>query len=407
MADDSDTVTFRLGTHRTVPPEHTLERVMPHMSAMGITRIADVTGLDRTGIPVVMVCRPNSRSVSLSQGKGHTIAAARASGLMESVEGYHAEHMIQPLHIASMRDMDNIARTVAVNRLPRIKGSQFHRDHPITWVEAEDLLSGLAFWLPYEMVHTNYTYPRPSGSGCFPASSNGLASGNTINEATIHGICEVIERDSIALWYQLGSAALDKTSINLDTIDSPYCLAIITRLNAAEISTYIWDITSDSRIPSYMSVIVDQASSTQHVGVGSGTHLCKEVALLRALHEAVQVRTTYIVGARDDIRPEEYTIQGMMAKRKHFEKLISRCTFKTDYSKTLDLHSTSITVDVESLLSHLQAIEIDQVFRVELTRPEFNIPVVRIVVPGLEAPHDEDNYIPGQRALKVRQSSRQ
>lgn len=60
---------------------------------MGITRVADVTGLDRIGIPVVMVCRPNARSLAVSQGKGIDIEAATVSGLMESVELYHAEHI--------------------------------------------------------------------------------------------------------------------------------------------------------------------------------------------------------------------------------------------------------------------------------------------------------------------------
>ena len=168
------------------------------MAAMGITRIADVTGLDNIDIPVVMVCRPNSRSVSVSQGKGSTLAAARASGLMESVEGFHAEHVLLPLRVACLRDMQQLVQIAALNSMPTVEDSPFHPDYPITWIESEDLVTGQSLWLPYEMVHTNYTYPRPSGSGCFPASSNGLASGNNIVEATVHGICEVIERDAIA-----------------------------------------------------------------------------------------------------------------------------------------------------------------------------------------------------------------
>ena len=64
------------GTHRVCPPEETLERLRPHLATMGITRVANVTGLDRTGVPVVMVVRPNARSVAVSQGKGLTLAAA-------------------------------------------------------------------------------------------------------------------------------------------------------------------------------------------------------------------------------------------------------------------------------------------------------------------------------------------
>src|SRR5882724_3967893 len=79
------------GTHRTVSPAETLARVTPLLPAMGITRVANVTGLDRIGVPVAMVYRPNARSIAVSPGKGLTLDAARCSGVMESIEGWHAE----------------------------------------------------------------------------------------------------------------------------------------------------------------------------------------------------------------------------------------------------------------------------------------------------------------------------
>ena len=92
--------TYLEGTHRIVEPDVTVARMRRFMPLMGITRIADVTGLDRLGIPVTIVCRPNSRSVAVSQGKGTTLAAAEASGLMESIESYHAERITLPLKYA-------------------------------------------------------------------------------------------------------------------------------------------------------------------------------------------------------------------------------------------------------------------------------------------------------------------
>lgn len=376
------------------------------MPAMGITRIADVTGLDTIDIPVVMVCRPNSRSVSVSQGKGCTLAAARVSGLMESVEGFHAEHISLPLRLACMRDMKKFARVAAVESLPAVAGSPFHPYYPVTWIESEDLVSGQPSWLPFEMVHTNYTYPRPSGSGCFPASSNGLASGNNIAEATVHGICEVIERDAISLWHQFGSSSIDRTSIDPATINNALCVETLGKLDAAGQDTFIWDITSDLGIPTYFSVILDKISHTRHIGVGSGAHLSREVALLRALHEAVQVRTTYIVGARDDITPNEYTPEGIEAKRRFFGDFVRHSSFSADFSQTGDLDSDSVEEDLATLLSKLQAAGISQVLRVDLHKPEFNIAVVRIVIPGLEAPHDDEGYLPGARARQARKEAR-
>jgi YcaO-like protein with predicted kinase domain len=92
---------FRAGTHRTVPPEETLRRGWRLAPIMGITRIANVTGLDTVGVPVVMVCRPNARSLAVSQGKGLDLPAAKASGLMESIEVYHAETITLPLRLGS------------------------------------------------------------------------------------------------------------------------------------------------------------------------------------------------------------------------------------------------------------------------------------------------------------------
>jgi ribosomal protein S12 methylthiotransferase accessory factor len=394
-------ICYRIGTHRIRSPAETLERVMPHMAAMGITRIADVTGLDTIDIPVVMVCRPNARSVSVSQGKGSNLVAAKASGLMESVEGYHAEHICLPLRIANMEDMKKSVDVVAPDSLPTVQGSPFQPHYPVTWIESEDLVGEQRFWLPYEMVHTNYTNPRPSGSGCFPASSNGLASGNNIAEATVHGICEVIERDAISLWHQFGPLFVDRTSIDPVTINNTPCIETLGKLSAAGQETYIWDITSDAGIPTYFCVIQDQDSGISHIGVGSGTHLSREVALLRALHEAVQVRTTYIVGARDDISLGEYTPEGINAKCQFFGNIIRQSSFSTDFSQTADLDSDSIERDLETLLSKLIITGISQVLRVNLTKPQFDISVVRIVIPGLEAPHDDEGYMPGARALRA------
>src|SRR5439155_24761113 len=109
---------FWRGTHRVVPPEETIERARPLLPAMGITRIADVTGLDVIGIPVVMVCRPNSRSLAVSQGKGLDLAAAKASGVMESIEAYHAEHITLSVKLTTYEELRYTNRLADIPRLP-------------------------------------------------------------------------------------------------------------------------------------------------------------------------------------------------------------------------------------------------------------------------------------------------
>ena len=163
---------------------------------MGITRVANVTGLDRIGIPVVMVCRPNSRSIAVSQGKGLDLDAARASGLMEAVETYHAERIELPLKLASLRDLAGAAPR---GRRRRAAGGDARplRPEPAAPVDRGPG-PGLGWrrsGCPTRPCIADYTLPQPTGSGCFLASTNGLASGNHLLEAISHAICEVVERD--------------------------------------------------------------------------------------------------------------------------------------------------------------------------------------------------------------------
>ncbi len=115
------------GTHRTCSPVDTVARLQPLLREMGITRVANVTGLDRTGIPVVMVCRPNARSVTVSQGKGLTLAAAKASGIMEALEVWHAERIVKPLKLASFEEMRGEHRVTDIAKLPLRAREPLHR----------------------------------------------------------------------------------------------------------------------------------------------------------------------------------------------------------------------------------------------------------------------------------------
>ena len=219
---------------------------------MGITRIANVTGLDSIGVPVVMVCRPNSRSVAVSQGKGIDLAAARASGVMESIEVYHGEHITLPLRFASHVQLRYTHPIADLAGLPRTADSLFHPHRLLLWMEGHDLLGSGPRWVPYETVSTNYTVPRPPGSGCFGATSNGLAAGNHLLEAVSHGVCEVIERDATTLWGLLGESDQRRTRIDLATVDDPDCREVLGRYAEAAVETAVWETTTDIGVPSFL-----------------------------------------------------------------------------------------------------------------------------------------------------------
>jgi YcaO-like protein with predicted kinase domain len=323
----------RRGTHRLVAPDATVERIAPLKARMGITRVANVTGLDRIGIPVVMVCRPNSRSIAVSQGKGLDLDAARASGLMESVETYHAERTLLPLRLASLQDLQDRHRVVDVDALPKITHGRFRPSLPILWIEGRDLISGAAIWLPYETVHIDCTLPQPTGSGCFLAGTNGLASGNHLLEAINHAIGEVVERDATSIWNHLHPTRRRAMRLDLGTVDDRDCQHVLERLEQAGFEVAVWDITSDIGIPSFTCLIVDRLHERAHPGGGAGAHSARGVALLRALTEAVQVRTTYIAGSRDDLHPDSFKAAAIEQKLRRARALMAGrgpgCDFRT------------------------------------------------------------------------------
>ena len=120
--------TFLEGTHRTIAPDRTIARMEPLFPAFGITRVANLTGLDRIGVPVIMVCRPNARSSAVFHGKGLDLAAAKASGIMEAIETWHAEHTRLPLRLASLAELRRSENVADVRRLPLTAASRFDGD---------------------------------------------------------------------------------------------------------------------------------------------------------------------------------------------------------------------------------------------------------------------------------------
>ncbi len=392
---------FRTGTHRAVPPEQTLERVMRWAPVMGITRVANVTGLDRIGLPVVMVCRPNARSLSVSQGKGLDLAAARASGLMEAIELYHAERITQPLKLASFNELRFTHPLAEVSALPRLSTSLFHDDLQLLWIEGHDLLGDTAVWVPYEMVHMNLTLPLAPGSGCFAASSNGLASGNHPLEALSHALCEVIERDANALWLARPPGVQQRTRVDLATVDDPACREALDLYERAGIAVAVWDLTSDLGVPAFRCTILDRDPDPFHplfAGAGLGCHPAREVALLRALTEAAQTRLTSIAGSRDDLRLEHYERLRDADEAQRIAEDVEPTGPLRGFCEAPTRESETFAEDVGWLLERLAEAGMRQAVAVDLTHPAFGVPVVHVVVPGLETDADLTGYLPGPRA---------
>ncbi|MDC0744856.1 YcaO-like family protein [Polyangium mundeleinium] len=394
---------FMAGTHRTISPEETVARVRPFLPILGITRIADVTGLDTLGVPVVMVIRPNSRSISVSPGKGLTLDAARASGVMESIEHWHAERILHPLKLGSVNEMRFGHCLLDVGGLPRLSLQRFHDNLCLHWVLGENLVGNAPTWVPFEIVHTNYSLPLVAASGAFVMSSNGLASGNHPLEALSHAICELVERDAATLWHLSGKEMKRRTRLDLSTVDDPGCMEVLGRIERAGVLAVVWDLTSDIGIPTYCCTLVDREPNPARPlapMIGFGCHPARGIALLRAITEAAQCRLTVITGARDDVRargngPEEDLCAALRFVGEHGAEPAERA-----FSDAPDHAGETLDDDVAWEVDRLRAAGLHEIVAVDLTRPELRIPVVRVVIPGLEPLYDIPGYIPGARAQR-------
>jgi ribosomal protein S12 methylthiotransferase accessory factor len=366
---------------------------------MGITRIADVTGLDSIGIPVVMVCRPNARSVTVSQGKGLCLESARASGLMECAELYHAETITLPLRLATYEELRYEHRVVDVQELPRGRDSRFHPHLRLLWCEARDLMSEEEILVPYEFVHMDFTIPFPDGHGCFVCSSNGLASGNNFPEAISQGICEVIERDATALWQLRGRDRFAAARLDLESIEDLSCRQLLGRFHTAGMTVAAWDITTDIKVAAFACYILPREDGLMWHGAiaeGFGCHPTREVALLRALTEAAQCRLTIISGARDDFDREEYHHLLDPDVTTRIQDRLSRSAPSRRFADVVTHDSETLEEDISRELDCLAQAGLRSVAVVDLSKPLFGLAVARVIVPGLE-PLLTPDYQPGRR----------
>ena len=394
---------LRQGTHRSQTLDHTLARVLRYAPVMGITRVANVTGLDSIGIPVAMVCRPNSRSVAVSQGKGIDYLSAQVSGLMEASELYHAETMTLPLRLCSYEELRYEHQVVDVYHLPHIVKSPFHPNLRVLWCQGHDLLSRQPFFVPYEMVHTNYTVPFVDRHRCFPATSNGLASGNCAIEAISHAVCEVIERDATTLWMLRGEKRFEINRLDLATVDDPICQELFGKISRAGVGLGVWDITSNVGIATFACFLVPRGNGEMWpcpTGEGYGCHPNRQIALARAVTEAAQARLTIIAGSRDDFWRDAYDEWLDPDRAKKLIRVLEAVSPTRNFADAPNFDGEDFEDDIGWELESLKQAGMQQVVVVDLTKPSFGLPVARVIVPGLEGSFDP-GYKPGQRARET------
>lgn len=354
---------FRFGTLRRRAPAATLAAIRPIAARCGVTRLADVTGLDTIGIPVFQAIRPMARSLSVSQGKGVTRVAARVSALMEAIELHHAEIALPSCH--------GVAR--AGDCLADYDGEA------IDWCGGIDLLSGQVTRVPHVLVSMDYAHaegPPPI------ATSNGLASGNDRTEAIVSGLCEVIERDAQSRWLGRSAAARHRAAIDPDTITAPLGQRLLRQIRAAGLGMRLWSFGEDHGVAAIACALYELAPHPVLMPVmGAGVHLEPVVALARAVTEAAQARATLIAGARDDLSDGDFTEPGA-ARLRFLMESFGHGEPGLDWAALRSRSSQCLARDADQLLAGAETAGARQIACVDLTGEGLPIAVVKILVPG-------------------------
>jgi ribosomal protein S12 methylthiotransferase accessory factor len=391
-------VRFAEGTHRGCSPEETLEVIRPHLRAVGVTRLADVTGLDRVGVPVTLAFRPNAQTIACSSGKGLTLAQANVSGAMEAIELHAAETVHVPIVRASYRELAESHVVPDFDDLPRRRGGLFGLDWPFHWTLGWDMLNQSECAVPVATVEMSRSRALAASLGAFAVSSNGLGAGNSFLEAVAAALCEVIERDAIACLRASLFAGHPPCTFAESELVAAYPLVanLIERCRRANVQVRVWDSTVDTNVPTYMAYVYSRDDENVGVMLGYGTHLDPEIAIVRAITEALQGRLNYIAGSRDDIFRSAFsrTVSAWASTVRSLDRVQDESP-----KASIRPHRIQATFEdfVHELLACLRASGVKHAVVVDITPESLPIHVVRVVVPGLEG-YMHHGYLPGRRA---------
>jgi putative methanogenesis marker protein 1 len=366
---------------RTVPPQETISRVLPLLPKAGMQEPEDITCTDNIGIPVYSIGRPDAPAGKYYNGKGPTKEQALASGLMEAMERYCAEQReSDELVYGTYEQACEVGLTVDPKDLILpLRVLNIYQGAEIAWVEGFEMFRGCPVWIPACAVF--YPYYPTSDLQLFKYHTNGIATGNTMEEAILHSLFELIERDA---W----SIAEDRNIANADVIVEEDSVPgkLLKKFKEQGVDIHLKDLTSDLGIPTIGAAADDtKTKDPELLTIGVGTHLDPEIACIRAITEVAQSRTTHKHGMKINAQLQKTAKDLGYERIKAINSLWYRDLDRKVYLKDIPNQATDYVLDdIEIVLGKLMDCGFDMVAIADLTREDVNIPCVRAVVPGLE-----------------------
>jgi ribosomal protein S12 methylthiotransferase accessory factor len=371
---------------------------------IGVSRVADITGLDVVGIPVCAVIRPQARSLSVAQGKGMTRTASRISGLMEAAELHHAEFLTPAGGSFSLADAGSMP-VVDLDLLPRYLDRQLDPTDEIPWIAMTDLTTGHPVMVPRCVVTMDRRPDRDAGSNVFIGGATGLGAGFSFADALHHALCEIVERDAFTLWKAGAAAGATPRHVDLSTIADPDCTVLLEQFHDAGLRVIIWAMPSDLGLPAYVVEAFDPNEPPRTLcsySHGTGCAIDPAVAARKALLEAAQTRLTYISGARDDLTPADYETDraSLIAHRLAYLAAAHR---GMAFPVRMPGAGPS-AADGNDYIRRLAAAQGYDVLALDLAPADTPIHVVKAIIPGFEDDIGVTRYGPGARLLRQRLS---
>jgi ribosomal protein S12 methylthiotransferase accessory factor len=348
-------------------------------------------------------------------GKGPTHNDAKASALMESIERYCSlpSGSNKSFIRGTYQDLSKSHNLLHPDDVIEPMSFQFRDNMTMDFLPGIDLLNEKKILVPVPLVLFRYTPQAPAINPFAFHHTNGLASGNVLEEAICHALCEVIERDAVSIaelrtraipfhflksienslkekGYNLSPVLVDRfvddntiyPDVDLSNVDFEHAKLLIRKFQRANLPLIIKDITSDIGIPTFAASCIEWLSHDYgYLTEGHGTHPDARIALIRAITEVSQTRAANIQGARDDLRKINYGENNRDDKRAW---QFTPSKDMIDYNEIESFFSEDILDDIRLILDKLSSVGIRRAIIVDLTDPNIGIPVVRAIVPGLE-----------------------
>jgi YcaO-like protein with predicted kinase domain len=355
---------------------------------IGVTRIADLTGLDRIGYPVAAAIRPLSRNLSVHFGKGPTANVARLSAVMEAAELFYSQHQPAALHHGRYCDYPEGTACDPATLAPELDDS-IVRTSSMCWANGYDLQTGARRLVPWQTTCMDFTTAARKVKRQLGFGATGLAAGFSEEQAVLHGLLEVIERNAHDAWNDLDDDDRLQTRLDINTCRDPATAAMLDMITRAQLTVFLWDMTDHTGIPCYLAELCDFADDAATAySQGAAAHLDANTAIRKALGEAIQVRLTYIAGGRDDLDWSDYG-------KRYSPILESRRSLLAEHRSlhrwpSLAQSIPFTTASLRTLVNKLGPTRPVTVMR--LSRADEPVVVVKIIVPHMADTPDADSF---------------